>query len=153
MYCLALIEHCFPINLHTSWMTPLFTHFSVISSTLQSPLHYLHLTIFTLPSTASSSLISSPWTSLLHPSSRALPFSLSLPPASLPVLRSPPRHSCLAISNLQSTLRHLHISLHLAKHPRLQKSYSETGGSPWHLSLVAITVNHSLYLFEIAMTS
>ena len=74
-------------------MTPLFTHFSVISSTSPSPPHHLHLTIstslspprylhlniFTSPSTASSNLTASPWTSLLHPSSLALPSSLLHP--------------------------------------------------------------------------
>ena len=61
----------------------------------------------------------------------------------------------LAISTLQSTPCHLHIALHLAKHPRLQRSQSETGGGtnkyagPWHSSLVAITFNYSLNVSEI----
>ena len=116
-----------------------------------------------------------PLTSLLHPSSLALPSSLlhpsslSLPPASSnlaafpcsPVSTSPfpPHHLHLASSTLQSTPCHHHIALHLPKHPRLLRSQSETGGGtikyagPLHSSLVAITVNHNLNISEIAMTS
>ena len=128
------------------------THFSVISSTSPSPPHYLHLTIFTSPSTASSNLKASPWTSLLHPSSLALPFSLfhqsslSLPPASLTALQSPPRHSHLAISTLQSTPCHLHIALHLAKHPRLQRTSLKQEVVPINMlpSIASITFSYHL---------
>ena len=119
-HVLSAQGYCLPINLHNSWMTPVFTQYSVISSTSPSPPQYLHLTIFTSPSTAYSNLTDSPLTSLLHPISLALPSSLlhqsslSLPPASsnlaayhcssVSATPFPPRHSHLAVSTLQSNL-------------------------------------------------
>ena len=81
---------------------PLFTHYSVISSTSPSPPHYLYLTFFTLPSTASSSDS----------------FSLDQPPPpqqSCPPLQPPqPNQPLSAPSIFQPGSLSLLSSLHLA---------------------------------------
>ena len=119
----------------------------VIFSTSPSPSHYLHLTIFTSPYTASSNLTASLWTSLLHPSSLALPSSF-LHPSSISL---PPSSSSLGFSPLSS----LHRAILTSSFQRFQRSQSETGdgtnkyAGPLHFSLVAITVNHNLNLWMV----